>query len=340
MTLFEILTLRLGCQPSNYLSVDKFLEMGRPIVFNFTYPIFDVEYRPQLERKILLHYLFDEIGAETFDRFKIFLMSKMNEIMPYYNQLYTAVIPNDVNIFDNVNTIQIDNTLARHREHLDNNRDIQYTSDVKNQRDIDFNSENIDNYTDNRDINTNIDNTRNINQTVDMTSNEKTTRNTVTHEQHDHTEKNKYSNTPMSNSNLLTTDSDFYLTEYRWVNNLTEIDTNVDENTNTDFQSNQNTQTTDTFHENLTTTDDLSHKQTVDFTSLEKLNALQNTTDHTFDDFIEHKFFKNNTDYVSKYVGKNNSLSYPQVLTEWRETFINIDVMIISELSTLFMKIF
>lgn len=340
MTLFEILTLRLGCQPSNHLSVDKFLEMGRPIVFNFTYPIFDVDYRPQLERKILLHYLFDEIGAETFDRFKIFLMSKMNEIMPYYNQLYTAVIPNDVNIFDNVNTIQIDNTLSRHKEHLDNNRDIQYTSDVKNQRDIDFNSENIDNYTDNRDINTNIDNTRTINQTVDLTSNEKTTRHTNTHEQHDNTEKNKYSNTPMSNSDLLTTDSDFYLTEYRWVNNLTEIDTNVDENTTTDFQSKQKTQTTDTFHENLTTTDDLSHTQTVDFTSLEKLNALQNTTDHTFDDFVEHKFFKNNTDYVSKYVGKNNSLSYPQVLNEWRDTFINIDVMVISELTSLFMEIF
>lgn len=54
------------------------------------YPIFDESYREQLNNKIIQHYYFREIGFETEALFKNRLNQKMNEIMPYYNQMYKS----------------------------------------------------------------------------------------------------------------------------------------------------------------------------------------------------------------------------------------------------------
>ena len=54
------------------------------------YPIFDESYRETLNKKILAHYRYREIGAETPQRFRHYLVSKMNEIMPLYNQMYKS----------------------------------------------------------------------------------------------------------------------------------------------------------------------------------------------------------------------------------------------------------
>lgn len=55
-----------------------------------TYPIFDEEYRPILNNKILEHFAFREIGLETPALFARFMARKMGEIMVYYNQLYKS----------------------------------------------------------------------------------------------------------------------------------------------------------------------------------------------------------------------------------------------------------
>lgn len=52
------------------------------------YPIFDEKYREILNQKIIDHFYYYEIGAETPDRFNRYLSTKMQEIMPYYNKLY------------------------------------------------------------------------------------------------------------------------------------------------------------------------------------------------------------------------------------------------------------
>ena len=61
-------------------------------VFDFPYPIFDESYRPVLEEKIINRYLFREIGLETVAMFKHFLKTKLNEIMPYYNEMYESTL--------------------------------------------------------------------------------------------------------------------------------------------------------------------------------------------------------------------------------------------------------
>lgn len=54
------------------------------------FPIFDEKYRPELCKKILRHYYTREICCETVGRWLLFLSDKMNNIMPYYNQLYQS----------------------------------------------------------------------------------------------------------------------------------------------------------------------------------------------------------------------------------------------------------
>jgi len=51
------------------------------------YEIFSEEYRTKLNNKIIQHYYFHEIGFETAGRFKHYLNTTLNEIMPYYNKL-------------------------------------------------------------------------------------------------------------------------------------------------------------------------------------------------------------------------------------------------------------
>lgn len=66
------------------------IESARSKIFDFKYPIFDEAYRGVLETKILKHYYMREIGLETVGLWKHYLDMKMNEIMPYYNQLYKS----------------------------------------------------------------------------------------------------------------------------------------------------------------------------------------------------------------------------------------------------------
>lgn len=70
--------------------VAQIIESARPSIFDFSYPIYDEEYRQVLETKILRHYYTREIGLETVGLWQLFLETRMNEIMPYYNKLYQS----------------------------------------------------------------------------------------------------------------------------------------------------------------------------------------------------------------------------------------------------------
>lgn len=54
------------------------------------YPIFNESYRETLNNKIIRHFFVREIGFETAGLFRFYMNMKMQEIMPYYNQLYLS----------------------------------------------------------------------------------------------------------------------------------------------------------------------------------------------------------------------------------------------------------
>ena len=79
-------------ESQGYKKVDDILAIAVPKVFDFDYPIFDEAYRTTLESKILKHYYTREICAETVGLWKLWLSAKMNEIMPYYNEMYKSAL--------------------------------------------------------------------------------------------------------------------------------------------------------------------------------------------------------------------------------------------------------
>ena len=79
-----------GNVESNYSNIEDVIEKALPSIFDFDYPIFDPSYKKVLETKIIRHYYTREIGLETVGLWKLKLNTLLNEIMPYYNQLYKS----------------------------------------------------------------------------------------------------------------------------------------------------------------------------------------------------------------------------------------------------------
>ena len=77
-------------ESKGYNSVNEIIAAAYPSIFSFDFPIFDPNYRPVLCKKILKHFYTKEIGAESVGLWKLWLDAKLNEIMPYYNQLYKS----------------------------------------------------------------------------------------------------------------------------------------------------------------------------------------------------------------------------------------------------------
>ena len=71
-------------------NIENVIKKALPKIFDFDFPIFDEDYRTVIETKIIKHYYTREISEETVGLWKLRLNTKMNEIMPYYNQLYKA----------------------------------------------------------------------------------------------------------------------------------------------------------------------------------------------------------------------------------------------------------
>lgn len=84
----EALTGKMN--PVQYDEIDALIESARPMVFDFDYPIFDNAYKAVLEKKILKYFIFNEICDTPIPRWKLWLSNRLNEIMPYYNQLYES----------------------------------------------------------------------------------------------------------------------------------------------------------------------------------------------------------------------------------------------------------
>ena len=71
-------------------AIEDIITKAAPKVFNFAFPIFDEAYRLTLEKQILRAYYTREICEETVGLWKLRLNSRLNLIMPKYNQLYES----------------------------------------------------------------------------------------------------------------------------------------------------------------------------------------------------------------------------------------------------------
>lgn len=79
-------------ESAGFNDVNDTIQRAIPKVFNFDFPMYDESYRNVLCTKILKHYYTKEICAETVGLWKLWLDARLNEIMPYYNQLYKSAM--------------------------------------------------------------------------------------------------------------------------------------------------------------------------------------------------------------------------------------------------------
>lgn len=83
-------------------SVNGIIERSYDKIFDNDLPFFDEEYGKLFKKKILKHFYTREIGFETMGLWVLKLNTKMNELLPYYNQLWQSALL-EFKPFDDVN---------------------------------------------------------------------------------------------------------------------------------------------------------------------------------------------------------------------------------------------
>lgn len=70
--------------------VDNVIDKSWDKIFTSKVALFDEAYRSVICKKILKHYYLREIGSETVGVWLLWMNTRFEEIMPYYNQLYKS----------------------------------------------------------------------------------------------------------------------------------------------------------------------------------------------------------------------------------------------------------
>lgn len=312
-------------QPGGYSQINQIIEEARPKIFDFEYPIFNPEYKSVLETKIIRHYYTQEIGLETVGLWKLKLETRMTEIMPYFNKLYGS------------NELQYDV--------LTDYSYIKMHAGESNQDGTEDTTSNIDNTVNNTGSKTS-DNTltnsgndkttfvsdSNDNRTTDTsidTTNKVITTNTGSN---DSTNSTAFNDTPQGN--IGNVEDLNYLTSYTEVLNNAHDSNDATENTTGKNTGNViddlNT------HRDDTTTLTHGKKEVGELTE----NTTSDTTNKTNQIGNKINNLKTTDSYVEKITGKLGGKSYPELVQGYRDTLLNIDLMIIKELSDLFMLIY
>lgn len=85
------------------ITIDDIVSDENFDLFSFPYSLYDESLKLNFEIKFIEHFRFREIGLETVGRFQQRLMSRLNTIMPYYEQLYqTELLSKDINFLLNL----------------------------------------------------------------------------------------------------------------------------------------------------------------------------------------------------------------------------------------------
>lgn len=213
--------------------VNSIIAASLSSIFNFNFPIFDEAYRSVLETKILKHYYTREIAFESVGLWQLKLDTRLNEIMPYYNQLYNSELLEFNPFYD------VDYTFTHEGER----NDTGHSTD-------DYDSS--------------------VSSTGTGSSNAW----------------DKFSDTPQGAVSGIQNDT--YLTNAR---NATNSNSYSDSKTQSDDRTNDT-----------------------------RFNSLD--------------------EYVNTMVGKMGTTSYSELLNKFRDTFLNIDMMIIEELQDLFFNLY
>jgi len=296
--------------------IDATIDKAIPIIFDEARikarcSYFTDEYLAQLYHAILAHYYFDEIGSETYGLWRYRLNTKMTEIIPFYDEIYRTVLL-DFDILKNVDY----NTTS--------NRDKNTDSTENKTKDTD--ATNTDNNT--QDYTRKVDGKRDL-TTTGTDSRTTTDTGTVTDQGTNSgtssgSSLDLHSDTPQGGVFVQDVEKHDYLTDARKQSN----------SGNTSGTDN-NTRTLDTTNQSEGTSGGTA-KETTGTERMDKTtDARKKVVDETVTTDTTGKV-KTVDDYVEHVVGLKGN-TFTNLIKEFRENIVNINVMIIDELADLFM---
>lgn len=336
--------------------VDEVIEAAIPGIFSFDFPVFDENYRNVICSKILRHYYTREIGFETVGLWKLKLQTRLDEIMPYYNQLYKSELIKFNPLYDT--DLQTTNVSDKNSE---TNREEAKTGTSigsSNTAETGGSSGTSRSDTAGSEVETgktaaNKDRVASSNQndsesgSLTSTASHDKVVGSNTAETDSNTHYDIYSDTPQGA--LTGVDSGEYLTNARKITdsgsktgkrNDTEAGTDTGESTNSvsktgskedsEFSAESGTS------ENTKATAGNVHDAYEDSSS-----GSRNSSDTRLDNSSLTGTDKYNSteSYVLHVVGKQSGASYSSMLKEFRDTFLNIDMDVINALADLFFNL-
>lgn len=330
--------------------------IARHFEFNLhNYPIFDENYREVLNRKILNHYYFREIGQETPERFNFMLGAKMDEIMPYYNQLYMSTLieydPLASSYFQEMRNIHRDENSKSKRENshaiIENVGDVTTNiTENTNKQTYEQTGTGKENGTDVETINSNSTTTNNLTTTVNSTADgtgENTTRGTKT------TIFSDTPQTPIEENITYNPDGSVTYNSKSYATTITNENTSQNDNTTTHEEGSSASTNTGTVNVEGESTRNLTHNLDTNSTdnrnitndetqkSTEQKNIARN--ENYADNTKDNKYLKEKTKENVFYKGRQG-FSPADLIQKYRNVIINIDFQIINDLESLFMGVF
>lgn len=337
---------------------------GYPI-FNEWWNTFIPEHKKTLERKIEHAYWFNQICVDSVDRFKFYINTKLERIMPYYNKLYESELIK----FDPMLNIALKQN-GRSLENLVKAANSDRSKVGQAIRNFANSGYNEGHETGNLQNNLSEDITRTENETRDLTGNKDTTRDTTAKENVtqnvdgtgnsttketgtvNKTGTNAYSDTPQRDlstqgiqSNYLTNYTATTDNEERNLTTTNEYTTNEETTRETTTEENmtQNEKWTENETKVKTMTQGTTHDITEDTTKDTHGRNFSNGNDDTATSEAESKM---DTEKSTRDAGTTEyqtgfmNVSASSLLQAFRDTFINIDEMIINDLRDCFMEVF
>lgn len=347
-------------ESTGFEDVDEIVEKARHKIF-LNYPIFDENHRAELEKKILKHYYTREIGFETVGLFKLYLNNRMAEIMPYYNKLYeseTFEFNPFINTDFKVEGLEKGEAGGQDVSTLGGQDKTTAGGQDKTVNDIDKNTENNTDFSENvkpygREQTT-VSETGQVTTTETPTGAEKETQ--KTHLNHSDDVVEKYSDTPQNGvsgveaGNYLTTYKHTTTTptypsatsndtvetrkeyEGRSTQSVTQYGTGDAAKKTVSLLEYQEGRRTDTNSNTKT-----KGKEETDATSTTDYGRTD-TTDYGRTDTTEYgRTDEKTTETTTK--GKQGSETYQEMLQKYRDVLLNIDDLIIKNLSDLFLNL-
>lgn len=269
-------------------------------IFTTKTSFFDENYRAPLCKKILKHYYLREIGTEVVGVWQLWLNTRLEEIMPYYNQLYKSALL-EFNPFNDIDVTYDRNTTGN----VSRNRDDTEKAVLEN-------------------ISKDVESGNTASEGSETTSGEKHgTGSTAGSGDSNYSDtsntKSLVSDTPQGGITNL--EDMKYLTSAR-------IDGIINSG-DSDYTSNENRKDDENTSGSKNTTGSTDHSSTKNGT-FNQTNNVNKTEDETV---------QSTEDYMQHILGKQSGVSYSSRLQEFRETFMNIDMMVIKEFADLFMML-